>query len=282
MARQKKQQVQQPPQMTAPRGMTEKFVATFNKGLLAHQQGRLDEAAVAFREAAALNPSEPITFNNLGAVLKSQGNAAEAVDVFKKAIALDPKAAMAYSNLGSALTAVRRYDEAIAALRDALTLQPAYPEAMNNLCTCLLEYGQLDEAEAMVRKSIALKPDYAEAYSNLGAVLSSAGRTDEAIAAFEQCIAVAPNIPMPHKNLGLAQLRKGDYAIGWQNYEWRWKADGIPPRAYPKPLWQGGPVKGKTVLLYDGVPRAQLSTLGETRNPGLADLFVAIMKGTYA
>ena len=39
---------------------------------------------------------------------------------------------------------------------------------------------------------------------------------------------------------------------------------------------------GKTVLLYDGVPRAQLSTLGETRNPGLADLFVAIMKGTYA
>ena len=48
---------------------------------------------------------------------------------------------------------------------------------------------------------------------------------------------------------------------------------------------------GKTVLLFDGslpdgapsgVTRAQLSALGETRNPGLADLFVAIMKGTYA
>ncbi|HYG05802.1 MAG TPA: ABC transporter ATP-binding protein [Stenotrophomonas sp.] len=39
---------------------------------------------------------------------------------------------------------------------------------------------------------------------------------------------------------------------------------------------------GKTVLLYDGLPKGQLSTLGETRNPGLADLFVAIMKGTYA
>ncbi len=39
---------------------------------------------------------------------------------------------------------------------------------------------------------------------------------------------------------------------------------------------------GKTVMLFDGVPRQQLAELGETRNPGLADLFVAIMKGTYA
>ncbi|WP_269791709.1 ABC transporter ATP-binding protein [Stenotrophomonas sp. Iso1] len=39
---------------------------------------------------------------------------------------------------------------------------------------------------------------------------------------------------------------------------------------------------GKTVLLYDGVDRNRLVALGETRNPGLADMFVAIMKGTYA
>ena len=36
---------------------------------------------------------------------------------------------------------------------------------------------------------------------------------------------------------------------------------------------------GKTVMLFDGVER---SALGETRTPGLADLFVATMKGTYA
>ena len=39
---------------------------------------------------------------------------------------------------------------------------------------------------------------------------------------------------------------------------------------------------GKTVMLFDGIERARLSALGETRNPGLADLFVATMKGTYA
>lgn len=39
---------------------------------------------------------------------------------------------------------------------------------------------------------------------------------------------------------------------------------------------------GKTVMLFDGVPAERLAALGETRQPGLADLFVAIMKGTYA
>ncbi len=39
---------------------------------------------------------------------------------------------------------------------------------------------------------------------------------------------------------------------------------------------------GKTVLLFDGANRNQLAAMGEIRTPGLADLFVATMKGTYA
>lgn len=39
---------------------------------------------------------------------------------------------------------------------------------------------------------------------------------------------------------------------------------------------------GKTVMLFDGIARQRLGELGETRTPGLADLFVATMKGTYA
>jgi ABC-2 type transport system ATP-binding protein len=41
-------------------------------------------------------------------------------------------------------------------------------------------------------------------------------------------------------------------------------------------------VFGKSVMLFDGVSRTQLAQLGETRNPSVADLFVATMKGTYA
>jgi ABC-2 type transport system ATP-binding protein len=46
-------------------------------------------------------------------------------------------------------------------------------------------------------------------------------------------------------------------------------------------------VFGKAVMLFDaaapgGASRQQLAALGETRNPSVADLFVATMKGTYA
>jgi ABC-2 type transport system ATP-binding protein len=40
-------------------------------------------------------------------------------------------------------------------------------------------------------------------------------------------------------------------------------------------------VFGKSILLFDGADRATLDALGETRIPGLADIFVATMKGTY-
>lgn len=49
-------------------------------------------------------------------------------------------------------------------------------------------------------------------------------------------------------------------------------------------------VFGKSVMLFDagaagasnGISRQQLAALGEVRNPSVADLFVATMKGTYA
>lgn len=41
-------------------------------------------------------------------------------------------------------------------------------------------------------------------------------------------------------------------------------------------------VFGKSVMLFDGVPRESLEALGEVRTPGVADIFVATMKGTYA
>ncbi|MBA2237317.1 MAG: ABC transporter ATP-binding protein [Lysobacter sp.] len=49
-----------------------------------------------------------------------------------------------------------------------------------------------------------------------------------------------------------------------------------------KPLDERALPFGRTVMLFDGVPADRLSALGETRTPGLADLFVATMKGTYA
>ena len=48
-----------------------------------------------------------------------------------------------------------------------------------------------------------------------------------------------------------------------------------------KPLSERA-IFGKTVFLFDGVKQSQLVQLGELHKPSIADLFVAMMKGTYA
>ena len=59
-------------------------------------------------------------------------------------------------------------------------------------------------------------------------------------------------------------------------------ADHLEAARALKPLDERALPFGKTVMLFDGVSASQLATLGEIRTPGLADLFVATMKGTYA
>ncbi len=59
-------------------------------------------------------------------------------------------------------------------------------------------------------------------------------------------------------------------------------ADRVQAARELKPVDERALPFGKTVMLFDSVPRERLAPLGETRTPGLADLFVATMKGTYA
>ena len=49
-----------------------------------------------------------------------------------------------------------------------------------------------------------------------------------------------------------------------------------------KPIDERAAVFGKSIFLYNGADPEQLARLGEVKRPSVSDLFVAIMKGTYA
>jgi hypothetical protein len=53
-----------------------------------------------------------------------------------------------------------------------------------------------------------------------------------------------------HWNRALAWLLMGDYARGWQEYEWRWQRPQTPPRPFRQPRWDGSPLAGRTILLH--------------------------------
>ncbi|MFT3896285.1 MAG: ABC transporter ATP-binding protein [Thermomonas sp.] len=71
-------------------------------------------------------------------------------------------------------------------------------------------------------------------------------------------------------------------AVGERFTEVLVNADRLDAARALKPIDERALPFGKTVMLFDGAPADQLASLGETRVPGLADLFVATMKGTYA
>ncbi|MGH8190026.1 MAG: ABC transporter ATP-binding protein [Rhodanobacteraceae bacterium] len=59
-------------------------------------------------------------------------------------------------------------------------------------------------------------------------------------------------------------------------------ADQIEAARALKPIDERAAVFGKSVFLYDSANPEQLARLGEVKRPSVSDLFVAIMKGTYA
>jgi Flp pilus assembly protein TadD/ADP-heptose:LPS heptosyltransferase len=212
-------------------------------------QGKPAEAEAALREIVRLKPDHVDAFNSLGILLEEQGKGAEAVDVYHQALKIRPDSPEIYSNLGVALAGQERLDEAEAAYRESLRLKPDAPATYNNLGNTLRMRGRLEEGDAALREAIRLKPDYAEAYNNLAVVLVQDGKLEEAVAGYTESLRLRPDYPEAHLNRALCWLGMGDFAHGWEEYEWRWKGRNFKPRQCEQPLWDGSPLEGKTVLL---------------------------------
>ena len=77
-------------------------------------------------------------------------------------------------------------------------------------------------------------------------------RPDDALVSYDRAIALKPDYAKAHFNRSLALLLKGNFADGWEEYEWRWKggARGVKPRKFECPQWRGENLAGKTIFLY--------------------------------
>ena len=74
-------------------------------GVLAHQQGRSDEALALVERSLTLAPDQPDWHSNLGIIFQSRGQLDAAIDAYQRAIAIDSSHANAHSNLGVLLRA---------------------------------------------------------------------------------------------------------------------------------------------------------------------------------
>jgi WD40 repeat protein/Tfp pilus assembly protein PilF len=137
------------------------------------------------------DPKYARAYNNLGLALCDQGKLDDAIVAFRKAIELDPNYAMAYSNLALILSHRKRVDEAIAAYRTALSLVPQSAQFHNDLAWLLATSSDVKlrdpgQAVALAMKAVELDPKNLAYANTLGVAHYRSGDWNSAIAAHEK------------------------------------------------------------------------------------------------
>jgi tetratricopeptide (TPR) repeat protein len=188
--------------------------------------GRPADAIAPLRDAALLQPSNPIILHDLGLACLEVGRIPDAIAALQRAVANNPRYADAYFRLGIALEKMGDIGGAIAAYDRATKLLPSLAEAWFRAGALAYILGHRDqaigcfrraaatgdrnsfgrlgkaralliedrnqEAEQVLRETLVADPRNAMAYELLGNLLSEFGRFDEARACFERAIALAP------------------------------------------------------------------------------------------
>ncbi len=182
------------------------------------QQGRLDEAQAIVDGILAAAPDEPAAVHQQGILAYRRGRAGEAAALMQRSIMLDPGSALFHRNFCEVCRALGRLDDALAAGRRAAALDPADPHCHHNLG--IVHYDRLD--------------------------------LDDAILAAERALAIEASFAGAHFAIAEASLLRGDFARGWDEYEWRFGLAGVAPLLPPsdRPQWDGMPLgRGRTLLL---------------------------------
>src|SRR5580658_522529 len=160
-------------------------------GLACLEVGRVPDAVAALQRAIASNPHYADAYFRLGIALEKLGNTGGAIAAYDRATKLLPSLTEAWFRAGALAHTLGRRDQAIGCFRRAAV---AGGNSFSRLgkARALLTEDRNQEAEQALRETLAADPRNAMAYDLLGNLLSDFGRFDEARACFERAIAMAP------------------------------------------------------------------------------------------
>jgi len=226
------------------------FDAMFHQATLFMISGRFEEAIHCYRRALKIRRRSLEGWANLGGAYLKLDRLREARDSLLQALSLAPGEPGILTNLGTVLHKLGRHDEALAHWREALAVAPDFPDAWLNLGHALQELDRLDEAEVAFERVLTLRPEGAEAMTGLGIIAHKRQHYSSALKWYQAALQLKPDLAAAHYNDGLTRLCLGDFAVGWSQYEWRWRTDAFPPHGFTQPLWDGQMASGKTLLLH--------------------------------
>jgi tetratricopeptide (TPR) repeat protein len=222
-------------------------------GLVLRDLGRFADALEFFDAAIRLRPEFADALNDRGNVLQNLDRLAEAVSSYSTALDHAPGRADILNNRGSAWLAIGRCQDAGADFSTALRIAPGFAEAWSNNGNLLLKLQQPEAALAAYEKALDLRSSYPEALCGRAVALKYLRRFDEALECFDAALAYDPAAPHIKNNKGALLLLLGDFAQGFELYEYRWSGAGTAKdlAKLPVPIWNGEDLSERRIAVID-------------------------------
>ena len=107
------------------------------------------------------------------------------------------------------------------------------PLYLRNICEVYRALGRLDEALETARRATALAPADPLCLHNQAIIHYHRLELDECLDCAERALRIDPSLPGAHFVRAEALLLRGEWAEGWDEYEWRFRIAGAAPLMPP-------------------------------------------------
>ncbi|MDA7841888.1 tetratricopeptide repeat protein [Gammaproteobacteria bacterium] len=185
-------------------------------GCIRMGQRKFDESILYINKSLEISPDNIGTLISLGCVLSSKKDYLESIQVFKKIIKLKDDISQVHFYLGEAYRQTLQHEKSLSSFK----------------------------------KCLEITPDHIGCQLMIGVIYEELKKFNQAIDFYKACINTYPEYIEPHINLGMCYLLTGNYAEGWNEYEWRLKLQAqVYEIKFKKPRWVGQDLSGKTLVI---------------------------------
>lgn len=162
-------------------------------GVRYFQQGQFPVALQRFDAALAMDPKNPDSYYNKGALLhrtgvanRDQASLTQAESLYRQCLDYNPDHIDCHRGLAVLLTETGRVPQGFELLKGWATRSPQNADARVELARLYEEYGDPRSAEVYLNESLAVAPSNWRAHAALGRLKEQSGDLPQAIANYER------------------------------------------------------------------------------------------------
>ncbi len=209
---------------------TEKAKEHYNDGIKATQDGKIEDAILAYKAAIAADEEYVDAYINLGAIYFDKKDYENALKMFKTVTEKDEKNVTASANLGRVQYSLQRWIEAETAFKTAIALNDKDPDLYEELAKVYYKKLDFPKVVEAITKCHELGGGDDNTYYMLGKGYQNQEKTNEAVSAFKKSLELQDSYKA-HSALGGIYLGQEKFVSAAGEYKAALKANPSGHRA---------------------------------------------------